>query len=247
MSSKLGDAALQAVVFDLTSRQSKGGKKTEIQVRKWRTKICGLFSLLHGMGLAELAEGDALNMPVLTGLCVADVEVLLGQQGVELTADRTFAVLMWVCQELTQAMTEGHMNVPAPIMSRMYQEISIGMLAFNNAMKIHDTPFPFPYAQIISTLMMFLTLTIGIVINMYMRVEGEFQPYLPMAMSFICTCGYYAVNEVQPRTDASQSRSTCTTAVPPMYHRCTTMLYHRCTTAVPLCCTSAVPRYNPGS
>jgi len=40
------------------------------------------------------------------------------------------------------------------------------MLAFNNAVKIHDTPFPFPYAQIIATLMMFLTLTIGIVINM---------------------------------------------------------------------------------
>jgi len=29
-----------------------------------------------------------------------------------------------------------------------------------------------------------------------MRVEGKFQPYLAMTMSFICTCGYYAVNEV---------------------------------------------------
>jgi len=110
MSSKWGDAALQAVVFDLVSRKERGGSKTELEVRKWRTKICALFSLLHGMALAELSEGDEKNMPVLTGLCIQDVEVLLGQQGVELTADRTFAVLMWVAQELTQAMHSGTAN-----------------------------------------------------------------------------------------------------------------------------------------
>ena len=48
----------------------------------------------------------------------------------------------------------------------MSQEISIAMLAFNDAYKIHDTPFPFPYAQIIASLLLFLCLTIGVIMNM---------------------------------------------------------------------------------
>ena len=48
------------------------------------------------------------------------------------------------------------MAVPPPIQSRMYQEMSNGMLGFNNAMKIHDTPFPFPWLQIVSSLLLFL-------------------------------------------------------------------------------------------
>jgi hypothetical protein len=30
------------------------------------------------------------------------------------------------------------------------QELSNGMLGFNHALKIHDTPFPFPYVQLIT-------------------------------------------------------------------------------------------------
>jgi len=63
------------------------------------------------------------------------------------------------------------------------------MLAFADAMKIHDTPFPFPYAQIIASLMLFLCISIGSVMNMYMRTEGEFGPWLAMFMSFVTTAG----------------------------------------------------------
>lgn len=39
-------------------------------------------------------------------------------------------------------------NVPAPVVSRMVQELSDGMLGFNHARKIAYLPFPFAHAQL---------------------------------------------------------------------------------------------------
>mmetsp|Transcript_8463 Transcript_8463/g.19880 ORF Transcript_8463/g.19880 Transcript_8463/m.19880 type:complete len:330 (+) Transcript_8463:636-1625(+) len=44
-------------------------------------------------------------------------------------------------------MDAGVLSVPPPILSRAYQELANGMVAFHECVKISDTPFPFPYAQ----------------------------------------------------------------------------------------------------
>ena len=41
------------------------------------------------------------------------------------------------------------------------QELSTGMLGYNNALKIHNTPFPFPYVQLISVCLLVLTVSAG--------------------------------------------------------------------------------------
>ena len=37
-----------------------------------------------------------------------------------------------------------------PILTRTYQTLGWGMLAFNRAMKIAMVPFPFPFAQVLT-------------------------------------------------------------------------------------------------
>ena len=38
---------------------------------------------------------------------------------------------------------------PPPVLSRVYQELSNGMLGFNQSLKLADVPFPFIFAQIL--------------------------------------------------------------------------------------------------
>eukprot|EP00931_Biecheleriopsis_adriatica_P117733 TRINITY_DN93219_c0_g1_i1.p1 TRINITY_DN93219_c0_g1~~TRINITY_DN93219_c0_g1_i1.p1 ORF type:complete len:598 (+),score=104.53 TRINITY_DN93219_c0_g1_i1:241-1794(+) len=61
--------------------------------------------------------------------------------------DRPNMVLNWLNHNL--AMASDMLMVPTPIQSRMFQELSNGMLGFNHALKVADVPFPFPYSQII--------------------------------------------------------------------------------------------------
>lgn len=195
LGSKWGDAALQAVVFDLASRKEYGGKKHENEIRACRTRIVSMFSTLHGVALAELSDGDALNMPIIEGISTPEVTAITEHRN-KYTRDRTYTIFLWIVQDLTNQVQSNGLNVPPPICSRLYQELSNGMLAFNNAMKIHDTPFPFPYSQIMATLLMLMATTVGPIFNMYLRDEGHFRPWLAMIFGFMCTCGYYALNEV---------------------------------------------------
>jgi len=67
------------------------------------------------------------------------------------SADRANMVVNWLNHNL--AYCSDMLIIPAPIQSRMYQEISNGMLGFNTALKVADVPFCFPYSQIILILL----------------------------------------------------------------------------------------------
>merc|ERR1712232_6259 len=64
-------------------------------------------------------------------------------------------VVNWLNHNLAYCSSE--LAVAPPIQSRVYQEISNGMLGFNNALKVADVPFPFPYSQIVLMLLLVWT------------------------------------------------------------------------------------------
>ena len=53
---------------------------------------------------------------------------------------------------VSQRQQLGGVAAPPPIVSRIFQELSNGLLGFENAYKVARTPFPFPYAQIVQVL-----------------------------------------------------------------------------------------------
>merc|ERR1711975_194620 len=105
--------------------------------------------------------------------------------------DSLFLVFTWIQYTLITRQKEGGLAVPPPICTRLFQEMSNGMLGFNNAKKIHNTPFPFPYAQLITLALLILTLTCGFVMNVFVT-----SPYWATLFSFVAIAGYYAINEV---------------------------------------------------
>ena len=54
---------------------------------------------------------------------------------------------MWMQTLMVEHHVNGVLSIPAPILSRSFQELSNGMVAFHDAIKLSCIPFPFPYAQ----------------------------------------------------------------------------------------------------
>jgi len=180
MSSKWGDAALLAVVFDNQTRTDVLPCRAQ-----WRWQILSVTSLLHGLAIATL--GGVGDFEVL---CGADQSCLDAFKD-DLIADKVNVVFMWVQDTLTKRLKSGGLDVPSPILTRIFQELSTGMLGYNNALKIHNTPFPFPYVQLISVCLLVLTVSAGFVMHVY--VDNAIWAVI---FTTIAVGGYHALNQV---------------------------------------------------
>eukprot|EP00932_Pfiesteria_piscicida_P006047 SRR837773.15968.p1 GENE.SRR837773.15968~~SRR837773.15968.p1 ORF type:complete len:245 (-),score=70.80 SRR837773.15968:16-675(-) len=112
------------------------------------------MSLCHGSALEELKEDDTENF-----MCIdikgLDVETLLyldeckWQNGF----NRVEVLLHMIQVLITQNLDDGVLKIAPPILSRVYQTLSRGLVNLLNATKIKNTRFPYPYAQIITLLL----------------------------------------------------------------------------------------------
>jgi predicted membrane chloride channel (bestrophin family) len=64
------------------------------------------------------------------------------------THDKVLMVMMWITEELSFLVMSKKMPVPAPMVSRPYQELSNGSLGYEQALKIALVPFPFVFHQV---------------------------------------------------------------------------------------------------
>eukprot|EP00918_Siedleckia_nematoides_P105524 GHVU01230421.1.p1 GENE.GHVU01230421.1~~GHVU01230421.1.p1 ORF type:complete len:383 (-),score=42.05 GHVU01230421.1:799-1947(-) len=153
MSSSWCDAMSQIVSFSeiLDVDKSTGIYEASDVGATWRARILHLFSLLHAMCIRYLlndtahdrATRDSHALELLGGVSRSELEQLCGSD------DQAYTVGHKIEQEVTRTHHMGLIPVPPPILSRFYQVLGQGMLAYNQAAKVEATPFPFPYAQLI--------------------------------------------------------------------------------------------------
>eukprot|EP00736_Rhodelphis_marinus_P008319 Rmarinus@m.20997 len=105
--------------------------------------------------------------------------------------DRQYLVMMWVNEELCARYKQGGLGLPAPLLTRIFQELSNGTLGYNQAVKIVETPFPFPYTQLISVLLLIMMLTTPVIVASYVE-----DVTIACFFTFFAVMGYYALNEV---------------------------------------------------
>jgi len=98
-------------------------------------------------------------------------------------------VLLWV-NELVTA-TAPHLVIPPPVISRVFQEISNGALAYSQAEKLADIPFPFVFAQILAVAMLFIAIVFPICFTL---ITGE-SWFTPMLSTGVVTF-FWALNEI---------------------------------------------------
>jgi len=74
--------------------------------------------------------------------------------------DRVSLLVGWISEDINELVPIA--DTPPPIMSRCYQELSNGMLGFNQATKMADIPFPFPFSQLLELLLVCFTCMIPV-------------------------------------------------------------------------------------
>ena len=66
--------------------------------------------------------------------------------------------------QLTARRRVGGFVAEPPVFSRVHHAMSDGMLGFMQARKVEDTPFPFPYAQLLATMLYAFSLLFPLVV-----------------------------------------------------------------------------------
>lgn len=170
------------------SRQAK--TKPE-EVLEFRHTLVRLTSLMHGCALHEIKDeaDEPFEVIDLHGL---DHDTLSHLRFCKEQKFNLVEVLLHMIQVLV---TENHeqniVKIPPPICSRVYQELSRGMVNLHNAKKITDTQFPFPYAQLIMILLLLHSILTPIVVSSFIT-----NPWWAGVVTFVPVFGMFAVNLV---------------------------------------------------
>lgn len=128
--------------------------KPEI-VKEFRHTIVRLMSLCHSSALEEIAGENGETLETIDVFGLDDATLLHLRDCKEIHQFNRVEVLLHLIQSLiTKSLDDKVLNIPPPILSRVYQTLSRGFVNLLNAKKIADTRFPFPYAQLISVLLL---------------------------------------------------------------------------------------------
>ncbi|CAE7513481.1 unnamed protein product [Symbiodinium natans] len=112
----------------------------------FREYLLRLMSPLHCYALHEVAELNDENIEVvdLAGLSASSVEYL------HASPDRCETVMLWIERLIVETEKKKLFDVAPPVLSRAFQELSNGMVNVAELRKIVEVPFPFPYSQYLS-------------------------------------------------------------------------------------------------
>lgn len=118
--------------------------------------------------------------------------------------DVVLTVVKWILYDISHNSIQGKMLIPPPILSRVYQEISNGMLAFFRANTIATVPFPFPFAQVLEyALLAFYIFCPFIVLEIadpdlagFPGTNAHKEISIPLLLNFFACAGYAAINQI---------------------------------------------------
>lgn len=139
-------------------------------------------SIIQDGSDAKIPNWEHALAPVSNTLELTDAQHAILKK----SRDRTSCVRYWILQDL--ALISPDLDIAPPIQSRVYQDLSEGMLGFHQAMKLADIPFPFPFAQSISLLLAFFAVLAPVYIMTLTRslIAGPILAF----MLFDCVCSF---------------------------------------------------------
>jgi len=115
-----------------------------------------------------------------------DLPVELGRHVVP---DRVAIIAEWVFEDFNSMAR--YVDIPAPIVSRPYQELSQGLLGFSQACKMADFPFPSPFAQLLEWLLVAYTFFIPLFATVFTG-SVALAPFL----AFLATLTFWTLTSI---------------------------------------------------
>ncbi|CAK0892709.1 unnamed protein product [Prorocentrum cordatum] len=147
-----GAEMLHTVVGELTeltnllfafARTAKSGPG---EVRDFKRSIVRLVSLLFAVSVAEVEEGDSekgLGFKLIDVMGI-DQEVM---DRVHSSDNKPEAVCHITYSAIVDAISADTLTIPAPLLTRVFQEFGNAMIKFNEVRTFKAVPFPAPYVM----------------------------------------------------------------------------------------------------
>jgi putative membrane protein len=146
MRAMMCEAASSLIVFTNMS------KAPEQEIMYFRHKIVRLTSLLHATCLASFCDRETrFEIIDIKSFCQEDLNYLQEASSAKMRVD---IVYTWLNVLVMKSLASGLLNVPPPILSRVFQQFEKGMVEFHQVQQVMSIPFPFPYAQMAVVLLL---------------------------------------------------------------------------------------------
>jgi len=118
--------------------------KVQDKVDEFQHLLGRLMSLLFCAALQQVSpRGGGKSFEIIECSGIAQDSMMFLRE----SSDNVEVIIQWIQRQTILNMSSGVLTVPAPVISRVFQELSRGIVNLQNARKIADFPFPFPYAQ----------------------------------------------------------------------------------------------------
>jgi len=181
------DACSALVAF---CKHSKAGQDS---ILIFQHTVVRLFSMLHAAALAEIEDSSSDDVEEVAAFKYELVDVAgIDAESIRAVKEsdcKVELVFQWIQQLIVENIDTGVLTIPAPILSRAFQEIANGMCQFHEAIKIATIPFPFPYAQTCDCLLIMHWLVTPLVVSQWVSA-----PSWGALFSFIQVFIYWCLN-----------------------------------------------------
>jgi len=109
----------------------------------------------------------------------------------EPSSDKVNTLCLWIMQGIMLEVRAKTLDAPPPIVTRVFQEISNGMLGFHQALKLALVPFPFPFSQMVAMLLSVIYVMMPFYIDIFTK-----NIVLTPVISFVVPCTYCVMNHL---------------------------------------------------
>lgn len=165
---------------------SQLSKKSAAETARYHQVVVRLFCLLHAVALEELASMMDENFPILdiNGLSKDRLSILASPVA---KGRKVEIVYQWIKVHIIEGMDKGILNIPAPILSRVFQELGTGLICFHEAHQVVIWPFPYCYVQMTWILLIVTTMLTPVVIAVQTTHVGSC--FVFSLISTVCLIG----------------------------------------------------------
>lgn len=177
---------------------SRGAMETRRrEVWEFRHTLVRLMSLCHSYGLVVMKGDDhsAYECIDVEGLDAQTLEMIVECKD-KYDFDSVELILHMIKVLVTKNFDEGILQVAPPILSRVYQTLSRGLVNLLNAKKIKDVRFPLPLAQIIALLLTINLITTPLIVCASIRSQ-IWAPITTWMWEFVIFSMYFIAVELE--------------------------------------------------
>jgi len=112
---------------------------------RFKQTVSRLMSLLSALMLTHLEGRDTVNVNTFDILDMSSLDMST-IRSLATESMKTEIVIQWLKSFIVECMSSGILNIPAPILTRVFQELDVSISRYHAAERFSQVPFPFPYA-----------------------------------------------------------------------------------------------------